>query len=64
MNRIELIQEVFKNTNFENYLEIGCHKGLSFLPVKAKYKFGVDPSFKIPDGSLHVFVESVSQNKN
>ncbi|MFT5883849.1 MAG: hypothetical protein ACI9IP_000299 [Arcticibacterium sp.] len=48
MNRIELIQEIFKNTNFEYYLEIGCRKGRSFLPIVAKYKMVVDPAFAIP----------------
>ena len=48
MNRIELIQEIFKNTNFEYYLEIGCRKGRSFLPVVAKHKIVVDPAFAIP----------------
>jgi len=64
MNRIELIQEVFKNTNFENYLEIGCHKGLSFLPVKAKYKFGVDPSFKISTTQKLKWILKVPSNIN
>lgn len=47
MDRITLIQEIFKNTGGEKYLEIGCQKGRSFLPVKAKYKTAVDPCFKI-----------------
>ena len=47
MNRIELIQEIFKKTPFKNYLEIGCYSGVSFLPIKAKNKIAVDPSFKI-----------------
>tara|TARA_R110001583_G_scaffold145875_1_gene297883 strand:- start:6305 stop:7036 length:732 start_codon:yes stop_codon:yes gene_type:complete len=48
MNRITLIQEIFKKTNFKKYLEIGCERGYSFLPLKAKYKIGVDPNFNIP----------------
>lgn len=47
MNRIDLIQEIFKKTKFQNYLEIGCSKGLSFLPIKAKHKTAVDPFFQI-----------------
>lgn len=47
MNRISLIQEIFQNTDFENYLEIGCQTGKSFLPIKAKNKIAVDPEFKI-----------------
>lgn len=64
MNRIELIQEVFKNTDFKNYLEIGCHKGLSFLPIKAKYKFGVDPSFKISTSRKLKWLLKVPSNIN
>jgi len=48
MNRIQLIQEIFSKTDFTNYLEIGCQKGKSFLPIKAKNKTAVDPVFKIP----------------
>jgi hypothetical protein len=48
MNRIQLIQEIFKKTSFTTYLEIGCQKGKSFLPIKAKVKTAVDPVFKIP----------------
>lgn len=47
MNRIGLIQAIFKKTKFQNYLEIGCSKGLSFLPIKAKNKTAVDPFFQI-----------------
>jgi hypothetical protein len=47
MDRIELIQKIFKKTSFENYLEIGCRKGKSFLPIRAKNKTAVDPVFKI-----------------
>jgi hypothetical protein len=48
MNRIELIQAIFSKTELEYYLEIGCRKGRSFLPIKAKHKMVVDPAFAIP----------------
>ena len=64
MNRIELIQEVFKNTDFKNYLEIGCHKGLSFLPIKARYKFAVDPQFQIPTTRKLKWLTRVPSNIN
>lgn len=48
MNRINLIREIFKKTDFQNYLEIGCSTGGSFLPVNAKYKTAVDPFFNVP----------------
>lgn len=47
MNRVDLIQNIFSSTDFQNYLEIGCQKGKSFLPIKAKNKIAVDPIFKI-----------------
>lgn len=50
MDRVDLIQEIFKTTNFQNYLEIGCQGGKSFLPIKAQKKTAVDPVFKIPVG--------------
>ena len=46
-NRIELIQGVFRKTNFTTYLEIGTENGLSFLPIRCKYKIAVDPIFNI-----------------
>ena len=48
MNRIELIQAIFQKTELEYYLEIGCRKGRSFLPIVAKHKMVVDPAFAIP----------------
>jgi hypothetical protein len=48
MNRIKIINIIFKQTNFKNYLEIGCRTGGSFLPINAHNKIAVDPEFKIP----------------
>ena len=48
MNRIELIRDLFAKTNFSTYLEIGCHSGLSFLPLECRNKIAVDPHFIIP----------------
>lgn len=50
MDRVELTQNIFHKTDFENYLEIGCQKGKSFLPIRAKNKIAVDPVFKIAIG--------------
>lgn len=47
MNRTQLIQEIFKKTNFTGYLEIGCLKGKSFLPEREKNKTSVDAVFKM-----------------
>ena len=48
MNRISLIQEIINKGKFSTYLEIGSQSGKSFLPIKCKYKFAVDPVFDIP----------------
>lgn len=47
MDKATLIQEIFQQTTFQTYLEIGCEKGQSFFPIKAKYKIAVDPCFQI-----------------
>ena len=47
MDRIELIRRIFEKTEFQNYLEIGCQRGTSFFPLKAKNKYAVDPVFRI-----------------
>lgn len=65
MNRTQLIQEIFSNTTFTNYLEIGCRKGKSFLPVRAKNKTAVDPVFKIPiTRKLKWLIKWPSNSKN
>ena len=48
MNRKILISRIFRKTNFTTYLEIGCSKGRSFLPVRCRNKIAIDPEFKIP----------------
>ncbi len=48
MTKTEIIQQIFQNTDWKNYLEIGSQNGFSFLPIKAKYKTAVDPAFIIP----------------
>src|SRR5690606_24281268 len=47
MKRLQIIQEIFKTTDFETYLEIGCYRGKTFFPVNAKYKIAVDPYFHV-----------------
>lgn len=46
-DRIELIQEIFRKTNFTTYIEIGTEHGLSFLPIRCKYKIAIDSHFLI-----------------
>lgn len=45
MRRLQLIQSLFEKTHFKTYLEIGCYKGKTFLPIRAKCKIAVDPFF-------------------
>ncbi len=47
MNRITLIQNYINKYNYNNYLEIGVHKGLSFLSINCRNKRAVDPFFQI-----------------
>jgi hypothetical protein len=48
MNRVKLIQEIFSNSNFSNYLEIGTRSGTSFFPIRCRNKTAIDPEFAIP----------------
>ena len=50
MNRVEVIQYLIDHNNFKKYLEIGVHKGLSFLAVNCNKKIAVDPYFQIKTG--------------
>ncbi len=41
--RFEIINEIIKKKNFNNYLEIGCFNDDNFNKIKIKKKIGVDP---------------------
>jgi len=47
MNRKELLQYLIDKFNYEHYLEIGVHKGKTFLPIECRKKIAVDPAFRI-----------------
>jgi len=64
MNRIWLIQEIFRKTNFKNYLEIGCRTGSSFLPINARHKTAVDPVFRVPILFKIKYVIKIPNNLN
>ena len=64
MDKATLIQELFEQTTFQTYLEIGCEKGQSFLPIKAKYKIAVDPCFQISTKRKLRSIISYPQNIN
>jgi hypothetical protein len=48
MTRVELICEIFSQTGFLTYLEIGTRSGTSFFPVRCRNKIAIDPEFAIP----------------
>ncbi len=64
MNKIELIQGIFRKTNFRVYLEIGCEQGVSFFPIRAKQKIAVDPCFQISTKQKVRWIIRVPQNLN
>ncbi len=64
MNRIKLINGVFERTDFETYLEIGCEKGLSFFPIRAKQKIAVDPYPKMNIVSKLMWMVREPKNMN
>lgn len=47
MDRKELLQYLINNFGYENYLEIGVHKGKTFLAIVCRKKIAVDPAFRI-----------------
>ena len=47
MNKIDIIQNIIDKTNARTYLEIGVHKGHTFLRIKARHKIAVDPYYLI-----------------
>lgn len=47
MNKIDIIQNIIDKTNARTYLEIGIHKGGTFLRIKARHKIAVDPYYLI-----------------
>ncbi len=51
MKRVAVIQHFIDKNNYTKYLEIGIHKGYSFLSIKCKNKIAVDPFFQINIGT-------------
>ena len=47
MNKTDIIQRVIETRNAQTYLEIGVENGVSFMPIRARYKIAVDPKFAI-----------------
>ncbi len=61
MNRLSLLQDLVYRNGYERFLEIGTHKGKTFLPLKCKYKIAVDPSFRF---SIPFFLKQLYRNPN
>ncbi len=61
MNRLSLLQDLVHRNSYERFLEIGTHKGKTFLPLKCKYKTAVDPSFRF---SIPFFLKQLYRNPN
>lgn len=53
MNRFNIIQGIINTLKSEYYLEIGVCTGVIILNIDAKYKYGVDPAFQIPNVSVN-----------
>jgi SAM-dependent methyltransferase len=47
LDRILIAQSILDALGSEAYLEIGVNTGVSFIPIKAKRKWGVDPSYTL-----------------
>jgi hypothetical protein len=47
MDRIQIAQSILDALGGETYLEIGVNTGCSFIPIRAKRKWGVDPHYEL-----------------
>jgi hypothetical protein len=47
LDRILIAQSILDALGSETYLEIGVNTGVSFIPIQAKRKWGVDPSYTL-----------------
>lgn len=60
MNRKTLLQYLIDKFGYKNYLEIGVHKGKTFLPIVCRNKIAVDPAFRIYPQQL---IKAIFENK-
>ncbi|MBY8967162.1 class I SAM-dependent methyltransferase [Algiphilus sp. NNCM1] len=63
MDRITLINELFRKTTYERYLEIGCQNGHSFFPIRAKFKTAVDPYIQISPETRKYWFAEIPENR-
>jgi len=47
MDRIQVAQDILTSMGGGTYLEIGIASGSSFIPIKARRKWGVDPGYTL-----------------
>jgi hypothetical protein len=47
MDRIQIAQDILTSMGGRTYLEIGVASGASFIPIKARRKWGVDPGYTL-----------------
>lgn len=59
MNRFTLLQDFIDQHGYQNFSEIGTHKGRTFYPLDCKSKTAVDPNFKI---SIPFFLNGCTRN--
>ena len=52
LDRISIAQSLLDAPNRETYLEIGINTGSSFIPIRAKRKWGVDPCYRLTSRRL------------
>lgn len=62
MTRATLLQSLITKYNYQRYLEIGIHKGKTFLPLKCKYKIAIDPVFRISPLFLLKWIFKIPEN--
>jgi hypothetical protein len=62
MKRATLLQELIIKYNYQRYLEIGIHKGKTFLPLVCKHKIAIDPAFRISPLFLLKWIFKYPQN--
>ena len=61
MNRVTVLQEIINKRRAATYLEIGVLAGDTFLRIKARHKWGVDPNFEIePMKKARYYMKNIS----
>jgi hypothetical protein len=64
MNRATVIQDIINKINAKYYLEIGVWTGSVIIHIDAKFKYGVDPYFQIPNLKVNGKMTGFDMNRN